>query len=121
MRRVKRGVVGEKKSAVSGQWSEVRGQRSLGKNMKKRPFLRSTIYDLRSTICYLLGGENLPGRFGAAGPHRPTGWRDKISRMQRELQRPEIEAKPDWHGRNEVEAIKNPEKNGLLRSAIYDL
>jgi hypothetical protein len=64
MRRVKRGVVGEKKSAVngqrsvvSGQWSvvsgqrsEVRGQRSLGKNMKKRPFLRSTIYDLRSAI-----------------------------------------------------------------------
>jgi hypothetical protein len=41
--------------------------------------------------------------------------------MQRELQRPEIEAKPDWHGRNEVEAIKNPEKNGLLRTAIYDL
>jgi hypothetical protein len=41
--------------------------------------------------------------------------------MQRELQRPEIEAKPDWHGRNEVEAIKNPEKNGLLRSAIHDL
>jgi hypothetical protein len=41
--------------------------------------------------------------------------------MQRELQRPEIEAKPDWHGRNEVEAIKNPEKNGLLRYVIYDL
>ena len=41
--------------------------------------------------------------------------------MQRELQRPEIEAKPDWHGRNEVEAIKNPEKNELLRSAIHDL
>jgi hypothetical protein len=61
------------------------------------------------------------GRVGAAGPHHPTGERDKISRMQRELQRPEIEAKPDWHGRNEVEAIKNPEKNGLLRYAIYDL
>jgi hypothetical protein len=87
--------------------------------LKKRLFF--SIHNLQSTICYLLGGENLSGRFGAARPHRPTGERDKISRMQRELQRPEIEAKPDWHGRNEVEAIKNPEKNGLLRSAIHDL
>jgi hypothetical protein len=45
-----------------------------------------------------------------AGPHRPTCERDKISRMQRELQRPEIEAKPDWHGRNEVEAIKRQDE-----------
>jgi hypothetical protein len=35
---------------ISGQWSAVSGQKSLGKNMKKRPFLRSTIYDLRSAI-----------------------------------------------------------------------
>ena len=114
MRRVKRGVVGEKKSAVNGQRSKV-----IREEYEEEAI--STIHNLRSTICYLLGGENLPGRFGAAGPHRPTCERDKISRMQRELQRPEIEAKPDWHGRNEVEAIKNPEKNGLLRSAIYDL
>jgi hypothetical protein len=42
--------------------------------------------------------------------------------MQRELQRPEIEAKPDWHGRNEVEAIKNPERMGCFdpQSMIYD-
>jgi hypothetical protein len=26
--------------------------------------------------------------------------------MQRELQRPAVEAKPDWHGRNGVKAIK---------------
>jgi hypothetical protein len=32
------------------QRSMVSGQKSLGKNMKKRPFLRSTIYDLRSAI-----------------------------------------------------------------------
>jgi hypothetical protein len=57
-----------------------------------------------------------------SAPHRPTGERDKISRMQRELQRPEIEAKPDWHGRNEVEAIKNPERMGCFdpQSMIYD-
>jgi hypothetical protein len=42
--------------------------------------------------------------------------------MQRELQRPEIEAEPDWHGRNEVEAIKNPERMGCFDplSMIYD-
>jgi hypothetical protein len=41
----------------------------------KRSFRRSTIYYFLSSIFYLLGGEKLPGRFGAAGPHRPTEWR----------------------------------------------
>jgi hypothetical protein len=43
--------------------------------MKKRLF-----NDPQSTICYLFGGENLPRRFGAAGPHRPTGLRHGAGR-----------------------------------------
>jgi hypothetical protein len=94
MRRVKRGVVGEKKSAVSGQRSaasgqrsEVRGQRSEVRGQRSEVIREEyeeevipAIHNLRSTICYLLGGENLPGRFGAARPHRPTGLRHGAGR-----------------------------------------
>ena len=56
----------KKRLAVNGHWS-------FGKSLNKWLFLRTTIHDLQSTICYLLGGKNLSGRVGAAGPHRPTG------------------------------------------------
>jgi hypothetical protein len=41
--------------------------------------------------------------------------------MQRELQRPEIEAKPDWHGRNEVEAIKRQDEEAAISLAFAEL
>ena len=43
--------------------------------------------------------------------------------MQRELQRPAVEAKPDWHGRNGVKAIKTQEKmlQLFLREVLCDL
>jgi hypothetical protein len=41
--------------------------------------------------------------------------------MQRELQRPEIETKPDWHGRNEVEAIKSQDEEAAISLAFAEL
>ena len=83
--------------AERGYELEVKSYLLMAEENEEVAFFRATIHDLQSAICYLLGGKNLSGRFGAAGPHRPTGERDKISRG------------------------KNPEKNGLLRTAIYDL
>ena len=55
----------------------------LGKRMKKRLLLRFTIHDLQSYMIRVHSrGLNISERVGAAGPHRPTGERDKTSRSK---------------------------------------
>ena len=90
--------------------------------LKKRQLIRADLWGQRSLpFCdprsFLFESIRIHSRLnhlseivGAARPHRPTGQRSKTSKMQRELQRPAVEAKPDWHGRNGVKAIKTQEK-----------